>query len=133
MTGENMKIVRAGVDAVNRRDPDAFVACVHPDVVWEVGIGVLDLQGIYRGRAGVREWFEKSFEVWEMFHVEVEEIAQASDGQVFLGIYATARGRGGVETTARAWQVCSFADGKIMTRRVFLDRDEALEAAGLSE
>jgi len=136
MSQENVEIVRVGVDAVNRRDPDAFIACVHPDVVWDA-TGMPETRGIYRGRAQVREWFEKSFldEVWENFHVEVEEITEAPDGRVFLGISATARGgRSGVEVEGpRAWQVCWFADGMITRRKLFFDRDEALEAAGLSE
>jgi ketosteroid isomerase-like protein len=136
MSQENVEVVLEGVDAVNRRDPDAFIACVHPDVVWEVSEASPFLQGIYRGRGEVREWFEESFleEVWESFHVEVEEITEASDGRVFLGALVTARGRGsGVETEIRGWQVCSFADGMITRRKLFVDRDEALEAAGVEE
>jgi hypothetical protein len=38
-----------------------------------------------------------------------------------------------VETELRAWQVFTFVDGKVASREIFLNRDEALEAAGLSE
>jgi ketosteroid isomerase-like protein len=38
-----------------------------------------------------------------------------------------------VETEVRGWFVLWIADGKITRRQVFLDRDEALEAAGLRE
>jgi ketosteroid isomerase-like protein len=138
MSEENVEVVLEGVDALNRRDPDAFIACVHPDVVWEVSGEVSPFfQGIYRGRAEAREWFEKAFlegSVWETFHAEVEEIEASDDGRVFLGVFVTARGRGsGVETEAHAWQVCWFADGKIARRQIYLTRDEALEAAGLRE
>ena len=135
MSEENVEVVLEGVDAVNRRDPDAFIACVHPDVVWEVSEASPFLQGIYRGRGEVREWFEKSWlEVWESVHVEVEEITEASDGRVFLGALVTARGRGsGLETEVRGWQVCWFADGQIARRQIFSTREEALEAAGLRE
>jgi ketosteroid isomerase-like protein len=135
MSEENVEVVLEGVDAVNRRDPDAFIACVHPDVVWEVSEASPFLQGIYRGRGEVREWFEKSWlEVWESVHVEVEEITEASDGRVFLGALITGRGKGsGVETEARGWQVCWFADGQVARRQIFSTRDDALEAAGLSE
>jgi ketosteroid isomerase-like protein len=34
MSEENVEVVRQGADAMNRRDPDAFLAC-HPDVQWE--------------------------------------------------------------------------------------------------
>jgi ketosteroid isomerase-like protein len=136
MSQENVEVALKGVDAINRRDLDAFIACVHPDVVWEVDVEVSPFfRGIYRGRAEMREWFEQSFlEVWESFHVDVEEITEASDGRVFLEMFATARGRGsGVETEVRAWSVLWFADGKVARRKLFGTRDDALEAAGLRE
>jgi ketosteroid isomerase-like protein len=136
MSQENVEVVREGAEAMNRRDPDGFLACLHPEVAWEESGDVLPgLRGIYRGRAEVREWFEEAFlELWESFHIEVEEIAEASDGRVFLGTLLTARGGGsGVETDLRAWQVFWFADGKIARRQIFWTRDEALEAAGPSE
>jgi ketosteroid isomerase-like protein len=73
-------------------------------------------------------------EPWESFQVEVKEIAEAPDGRVFSGALWTARGRAsGVETQIRLWFVLWFADGRITRRQVFRGRDEALEAAGLSE
>ena len=73
-------------------------------------------------------------ELWESFDIEVEEITQASDSQVFIGIRGSARGKAsGVETELRAWQVFTFVDGKAASREIFLNRDAALEAAGLSE
>jgi hypothetical protein len=46
----------------------------------------------------------------------------------------TARGKGsGAETQLHFWQVNWFADGKTATRRVFRERAEALEVAGLEE
>ena len=35
MSQANMDVVREAVDAVNRRDPAAFTACLHPDVEWD--------------------------------------------------------------------------------------------------
>ena len=88
---------------------------------------------IYRGRAEVREWFHQVvLEPWESFHVEVEEITEIADDRVFAGGLLTARGKGsGVETEVRGWAVFWIANGKITRREIFLDRDEALEAAGL--
>jgi hypothetical protein len=46
----------------------------------------------------------------------------------------TARGKAsGAETQIRGWFVLWVTGGKITRRQVFLDREEALEAAGLSE
>ena len=137
MSEENVEIVLKVIDAVNRRDRDAFMACLHPDVEWreESGDPFPGLRGVYRGRAEVRAWFDEAvLEPWESFDIEVEEITQASDSQVFIGIRGSARGKAsGVETELRAWQVFTFVDGKAASRETFLNRDEALEAVGLSE
>jgi len=136
MSQENVAVVREGVEAVNRGDPEAFIACLHPDVVWEESGDVFPgLRGIHRGYAGARNWFEEAIlEPWESVHVKIDEITEASDGQVFLEAFVTARGRAsGVETELRFWSAFWFADGKISRRQVFWTRAEALRAAGLSE
>jgi hypothetical protein len=38
-----------------------------------------------------------------------------------------------VETEVRGWQLLWLAEGKITRRQLFGDRNEAFEAAGLSE
>jgi hypothetical protein len=68
------------------------------------------------------------------FHVELTEIAEAADDRFLVGSVLTARGKGsGVETVHRSWRVVWMADGKATRRQVFLERSDALEAAGLSE
>jgi ketosteroid isomerase-like protein len=82
----------------------------------------------------VRSWLEAFSEAWESFHGEVEQSTEGSDGRVLLQVVGTARGRAsGVETELRAWFLLWIADGKITKRQVFLNRDKALEAVGLSE
>lgn len=87
----------------------------------------------YRGRAELREWFRRVVEPWERFHVKPEEITQVADDRVFGAALVTARGKGSAETQVRGWFVVWVANGMITRRRVFLDRAEALEAAGLEE
>jgi ketosteroid isomerase-like protein len=125
-------------DAANRRDADAFIACLSPDVEWEDEPPDADpfpgLRGTYRGRAELREWFEAVVEPWESFHVEIEEISEASGDRVFYGERLTGRGKGsGAETEVCAWEVHWFTGGKSARRRIFGTRESALEAAGLSE
>jgi ketosteroid isomerase-like protein len=134
MSRKNIEVALQAVDAANRRDPDAFVACLSPDVEWEENGDVPGARVIYRGRAEVREWFEEVLAApWERFHIEVEEITEASGGAVFSGLLITARGRGsGVETELRFWTASWLAGGMVTRRRVFWTREEALEAAGLA-
>ena len=136
MSEENIDVILKAVEALNRRDAEAFVAAVSPDVAWETNPEMVGLGGIYLGRAGAREFFEQLFglETWESIHVEVEEITEASDDRVLLGLLAKAQGRGsGVPTELRLWQVFWFAEALITRRQAFWTRQEALEAAGLSE
>jgi ketosteroid isomerase-like protein len=134
MSKENVEIVRQAVEAFNREDADAFVALAGLNVEWEDAIFWSGVTRTYRGRQELREWFNQVLEPWESLHVEVEEITEAANDGVFYCLFLTGRGKGsGVDTELRVWAVNWFADGKVSRRRVFRERDEALEAAGLSE
>jgi hypothetical protein len=89
---------------------------------------------VYHGQSGVREWMVDIFEVFRSSRVEVDEITDLSGGRVFTEPVLIASGRSsGVPQELRFWQVLQWAEGKCARRQVFWDRDEALEAAGLSE
>jgi ketosteroid isomerase-like protein len=134
MSEENVELVREVTDAANRHDVDAFVALVSPDVVWEENPELPGLREAYRGRAEVREWAEELLEVWESLHGEVVEITELRDDGVFTENVLTARGKGsGVPVDLRFWSVYWVAEDKIARRRVFWNREEAREAAGLRE
>jgi ketosteroid isomerase-like protein len=135
MSQENVEAILQGIDAFNRRDVDAFVATLSPDVEWEDSVFWTEPSRIYRGRAELREWFNRVVvEPWESIHFEVEEITEAAGDRIFFGGLLTTRGKGsGVDTQIYGWTVMWIANGKATRRQVFLDRDEALEAAGLSE
>ena len=134
MSDEIVEIVRRVVDATNRRDPDAFVAALSPDVEWEDNLFGTEGGRTYRGAAEVREWLIQVWEPWESLHMEALEITPARDGRLLVEFELTARGReSGAETRARFWTVSHIAAGKIRTRHGFLDRAQALEAAGLPE
>jgi ketosteroid isomerase-like protein len=134
MSQENVELVRRFVDATNRRDADAFVANLSPDVEWEDSLFWTQRARTYRGKVGVRKWFNEIQEPWESLHLEVEEITDASDGRLFVEFAITARGKeSGAETQFRFWTVTWIADGKVTGRKSFHDRAEALDAAGLRE
>ena len=134
MSDENVEIVRRVVDATNRRDPDAFVAALSPDVEWEDNLFGTEGARTYRGAAEVREWLSEVWEPWATLRMEALEITPAGNGRVFVEFELIARGKeSGAETHARFWTVSRIADGRIRTRQTFRDRTEALEAAGLAE
>jgi len=136
MLEENVELLREVTAAANRRDFDAFVALVSPDVVWESRRSSTfpGFRDVYRGREEVREWVAQALEVIEDAKTEVEEIEDLGDDRLLVEIVRTGRGRGsGVPAELRDWWVVWFAEGLITRRQAFWTRDEALEAAGLSE
>ena len=55
MSQGNVEIVSEMADAF-RRDLDAYLSRISPDVDWDVSEGFLGARDVYRGRAGVRKW-----------------------------------------------------------------------------
>jgi ketosteroid isomerase-like protein len=134
MPQENVELALRTLEAFDRRDVDAFLARLSPDVVWEENPELPGLREIYRGRAEVREWMAAVLEVLENLQVEIAELTELGDDRVFTETVLTARGKGsGVPVELRFWMVLWFADSKITRRQVAWTKDEALESAGLSE
>ena len=136
MSQENIVVVRAAIEAVNKRDPDAFLECLDPEVVWDDTEGWAGLRGVYRGQAEVRDWFQAALvDPWDSLHIAVEEITEASDGHR-LSVCGSVRARGrtsGAEADIRVWQVLWLRGGKITRRQLYWTREEAAEAAELEE
>jgi ketosteroid isomerase-like protein len=66
-------------------------------------------------------------------NVQVHELVDAGE-QVLASV--TFRGRGkqsGVETTWSLWQLWTTRNGKLVRGQGFINREEALEAAGMGE
>lgn len=126
----SLAAARRSVEAVNSRDVDAFVECLHPDVEWEENGDVPGARVMYRGREEVRAWFEEVLrEPWERFEIEIEEIEEPSPGAVVSGQRITALGRGsGVEIDLRFWTASWFEDGLVVKRKVFWTREEGYTA-----
>src|SRR2546423_12569262 len=91
--------------------------------------------GAYEGVDGIRRFFADLEDTSPDFHLVVERISPVGTDCVlaFLRVSATGRASGipaAIDTPAGNVYDCE--DGKIKRLRIFLDRDQALEAAGLS-
>ena len=88
----------------------------------------------FQGHEDLRRWSQQYFEVWESFEDRIEEIIDAGDKVVSV-VNTTARGRAsGIEIEWKEnFGVWTIRDGRIVRVVWFASRDEALEAAGLSE
>jgi ketosteroid isomerase-like protein len=131
---ENVDIVRRIYDAWLAGDFHAVYAALDasielnpdPEATW-VGIGQ-----VYRGHDGMRSYMSSVYEAFEDYRPEVEQLIDAGDQVLTLAI-EHGRGRGsGAEVqankTAHLW---TMRDGKAIRLDLYLNRNEALEAAGL--
>jgi ketosteroid isomerase-like protein len=128
---EAYELLNSQFDALKGGDLDPLLAFFDPQVVIEL-VDAPDPER-YEGHEGVRKWFRDFFSVWESIHIEVEEFIEIGDWTV---VHLQARVRGeasGVELEIPFTATHRFRNEKIVHDRVYLDRTEALEAAGLQE
>jgi len=78
----------------------------------------------------VQRWTED----FERFSIRREELIDAGNGRVFSSHRQSAIGKGsGVPIEVEYFSVFELEAGLVVRIRHYLDRDEALDAAGLSE
>jgi ketosteroid isomerase-like protein len=133
MSQENVEIVRAGYEALNRADLDAWTAGYHQDAELHE-LATMPDSAIHRGHGGLRAWIENARGLTDGdFGFEVEEIVDAGD-LVVVRARAHARGRvGGVPIDMRVYHVFDVDCGKIRRVRGFVNEADALAAVELSQ
>jgi ketosteroid isomerase-like protein len=134
MSQEDVEVVRRAIAALNERDIDGYLACCADDV--QLVTPLAEIGGVYDGKEAIRRFFADMDDTSPDFHIVTERLESISGDRVlgFLRISATGRASGlpaAVDTPTG--NVYDMADGKIARVRIFLDRDKALEAAGLRD
>ncbi len=135
MSQENVDAFKRGIEAANRRDIDALLEELDPEVEWHSAIltGLGGEAAVYRGHEGFRQAIRDVYEALGETHQEYPEIRDLGDRIVAIG-RIRARGRESrAETDSPHASVVDFKNGKVIRLRSYLDHREALEAAGLSE
>ena len=132
---ENVETFKRAMDAYNRRHVEAMVETLDREVEWHSAL-MVPLGGetaVYRGHEGIRKLFRDLDEALDEWHAEFPQIRDLGDRIVAIGHVRT-RGRGsGAETESPLVSVSDLKNGKAKRVRTYLDPEEALEAAGLSE
>ena len=131
MSRENVEVVRRNVEAWNRRDLGTWLATFRSDaeIDWSRARG--PFKGVYCGRSG-QEAFWEVFLTFDWGELETYDITEAGS-EVVVPNSTTFRGRQGIEVVARSTLVYTIENEQITRLRMFQERAEALEAAGLSE
>jgi ketosteroid isomerase-like protein len=133
MSQENVELVKVLMDAVNRRDIDTFAAVTTSDFEWFPVFAARVEGDVYRGREGIEAFLGEVDETWEEFRPVPEEYRDLGERVLGLGRLRT-RGRASGAPSDSPWGgVYDLREGKVSRIRTFLDHDEALRAAGVTE
>jgi ketosteroid isomerase-like protein len=138
MSQENVELCRRATEAFNQDGVEAVVTggFWSHEIVFDFTPAGIPGLGVYRGYAEIRRFFEEDwfgafpFEEWEL---EVEELID--HGEQVIAILRQ-RGRGtssGVAAEIGFTNITTLRDGEIARNDFYLDREKALEAAGLRE
>jgi ketosteroid isomerase-like protein len=126
-------VLKLVLEAVNRRDSEALVDLLCPDVEFFPILAALE-GPVYSGLPGVRRWLRSLELDWEVFETRLDHVYDLGDSALGLGGWH-ARGRtSGVELDSQlgAWHA-RVRDGRVVWWRTYTDRADAYRALGRME
>ena len=138
MSQENVEVCRRVFEFLGRHDPsagvEAWLKYADPECVLESAIVGGAEGNAYRGYDGLRAWAADSDAAFDMLRTTPEEFRDLGDDRVLMLGQVFGRGRGsGVVVESQIAFLCTLRGARIVHAKGFLDWNEALEAAGLSE
>ena len=135
MSEENVEVVKAAYEEFASEGLDRFMEHFTDDVEYRVLAGADDLiHGPCHGKDAVRVWLQDWIDMFDGFWMELAELIDAGGATVFTAERYGGRARlSGVETDSANWTIFTIRDGKIAGGSEYETREQALEAAGLSE
>ena len=131
MSQQNVELVRQRFEAFNRGDLAAMVDLTDPAAVWWDRSDDPWGGAPHRGRDACMRHLAEILEDAEL-EAQPQELIDAGNS-VVVGVRLVGRGRSsGVAFEEHEFHVFKLRDGKVIETREYRERDEALEAAGLS-
>jgi ketosteroid isomerase-like protein len=133
MSEENVEAVRRGTAAYNRRDLDGLMEDWASDAVldWTNSRG-FDAN-VYQGYDQIVAFWERFFTAFEDVRAEIVDLQEVEEGVLVVENVAHLRGRDGIEVQARSAWLVTRRGGVTTSLTLYQSKQEALEAAGLSE
>jgi ketosteroid isomerase-like protein len=133
MSEENLETFRRSLDAFDRRDKTSWLEARDRD--YEVVTSNEWPEGDVRGRDAAWDFYVTVADTFERrpFSDDIEVMDGGPDKVLVHQRNDVRGGESGVNVEIDYWVVISFRNGKMIRDQWFESRDEALEAAGLSE
>jgi ketosteroid isomerase-like protein len=133
MSKEHVEIARQGYEALNRDGIEGALPFLDREVEFVPVPGFLPDSEHFHGHEGARAWFEKMGEAVAELCWQPQEFIEARDRLVAV-VNVSGRGRA-TEIPAQLtfYQVWTIREGKAVRLEAYVDRRQALDAAGLSD
>ena len=133
MSEENVKMIRLAYDAFAEEGLDRFMEHFTDDVEYRALGPRRRPQSA--PRPGCRSaWLQDWIDMFDGFWQRLVELIDAGGVTVFTAERFGGRARlSGVEADSPNWTIFTIRDGKIASGHEYATREQALEAAGLSE
>ncbi len=131
MSQENVELFKEGIERFNRGDLAGVLRYYHPEIQFEHRL--VELQVDVTGIDAVRDWFVDAAQIFDPWTVECDDIRDLGDLVLALGTVRAVGKESGVEVEMPFTVLAKIKDGLVTDFTDYGDREEALEAAGLSE
>jgi ketosteroid isomerase-like protein len=138
MSQENVEVVRTlfaalqGVDAASfERHLDEVREIFDPEVEWVAVPHSLLASEEYRGYDGVRRFWTQFLSAWDEYGIQVDELIDA--GEQVVAVMRLSGRTNELEIDEARSSLITLRAGRIVRIEPFPSKDEALEAAALSE
>ena len=131
MSQENVKLLHRAIDAFDRRDIDAFLALMEPEV--EFTPLLVAMEGGYHGHDGIRRWLGHLVDFLPDIVLDVATVRDLGDLTVATG---RMRGRAAGSDTPldqALWTAAEWRDGKCLWWGTYDTETEAVQAVRLRE
>jgi ketosteroid isomerase-like protein len=134
MSQENVEIVKAAYETFARGGLDPWIDHFADDVDYRAIEGAPDDIGPIHGKNALRAWLQDWIDTFDEFWMEPVELIDAGPDTVVSVERFGGRARiSGIETDQTDALVFTIRDGKVARCREYATRQEAHEAAGLSD
>jgi ketosteroid isomerase-like protein len=131
MSRQNVELIQITYRRVNEGGFSAIADVIHPDFEFDSPQGIEASQA--HDKAGLREWFAKMDEIWEVLRFEPEEVVDIDATRVMAVVRTSGRARGsGIEIDQQLTHLWTILDGKATAIATFDTKQQALEAASSS-
>ncbi|MFC6354721.1 nuclear transport factor 2 family protein [Luethyella okanaganae] len=124
----NVQIVKDHYAASDRGDLQGMLAPFDPDIHWTEAAG-FPYAGSYVGPAAVRDnVFARIQSEWDDYTVTIDEVLDAGDTVIGIGLYSGTYKATGRYFAARVAHVWRLADGRVVAFEQFTDTELVMRA-----